>query len=163
MAEGKKREYKRETVERVFEELKERVMLVNYQGHIRKVKDVIVFGSFINTDKPKIHDLDVVFVLYPRDFSNQRLEHYISENRLFERRPFSNTSYFDITSYPFNEVYWFLKNGVGIISLHDECDIKAATYQKHIYLMKDGVYLFEPLECEGTGEKIEQIDPTDWW
>ena len=162
MAEGKKRLYKRETVEKIFNELRERVMFVNYNGHIQKVKDVIVFGSFINSDKSMVHDLDVLYVLYPRDHKNDRLERQIAANRMFERRPFSNVSYFELSYYPENEVYWYLKNKNGIISLHSGSDIKAAVYQKHVYLMKDGEYLYEPLECEGTGEKIEQTNPIEW-
>lgn len=154
MAEGKKRLYKRETIERIFNELHERVMYVNYEGHIRKVKDVIVFGSFVNTDKPMIHDLDVVYVLYESDFANRKIEETISWQRLDERRPFSYISWWDVTFYPENEIYWYLKNRQGIISLHGSLDLGAAVYQKHMYLMKDGVYYEKPLICEGTGIRI---------
>lgn len=66
----KKREYKRETVCNTLESLLERVQIMNgIQGNwddIRSfadVNDMIIFGSFVNSDKEKVHDLDICVTL----------------------------------------------------------------------------------------------------
>ena len=149
MAEGKKREYKRETVSKVYNELRERVRVVNEQNHILIVKDIIVFGSFINSNNPLIHDLDVCFITNKVDFYDKSI-HKISNERLSKRRPNTYFSFTDVLNYPVNEIIWYLKKKQGIISLHSIDDIDAAKYQKHIYLMKDSIFLENPLICYGT-------------
>ena len=122
MSESKQREYKRATVAKKLPELMRRVMQLNDESEhpdfVYKVEELIVFGSFVNTDNEKIHDLDIGIKLVPKDkyvhLSSEDLQH-ISYRRAVE----ANITDMILQSFWLEEeVLRYLKNKSGIYSFH---------------------------------------------
>ena len=66
MSELKKQLYKRETAADAAESLIDRIEAINNgtadYKYYNRIESVILFGSFVNNDKPRIHDLDVLVI-----------------------------------------------------------------------------------------------------
>ena len=112
MAEGKKRLYRRDTAKKSLLSFIEQTKKV-LDGDVDlpdKLVHVIVFGSYVNTDRDMIHDLDIgVIVRENRD----GWKDYI------DRHPeLSTGDWFSDLYLPQVMMIKFLKNGKGIISLH---------------------------------------------
>lgn len=150
MAEGKKRAYKRETCEQKICEFVERARQVNageadYQ-YYNRIRDIILFGSMVNTEKDTVHDVDLC-VKWTDD--RKLMRRFYEENAATVHAKFT-----DIVNALFAE--WFLtkrylKGRCGIFSVHCNAEEGAgifdiATADKHLYLMKDGVVNEKALE-----------------
>lgn len=63
MSESKKWLYKRATAAAAVRALIDRIEAINSgtadYPYYNKIESVILFGSFVNSDRPNIHDLDV--------------------------------------------------------------------------------------------------------
>lgn len=145
MSEGKKREYLRKTCKAKVEEFVKRAVEINTDKadyhYYNKIKDIILFGSLINTDRPKVHDIDLL-VIY--DYEHGLLEKFHKEH--YGR---FNDWFVDCDSERELRIM-YLKNKCGIFSVHgvscrngqfrdDDEEYLIATSDKHIYLMKDYV------------------------
>lgn len=150
MAEGKKRLFHRTSVEKAYQDLIKRVKNIKKQDLLGEVTDVIVFGSFVNSDLEQIHDLDVCF-LYKRNPNGISTKEY--ENLLVERiskiKPNSNYSFFEMLIYDHIEIERYLRNKSAILSVHGNDSLVVALFDKHIFLMKNGKVLDEPYVEEG--------------
>ncbi len=142
MAEGKKREYKRETCKKRLSDLVRRVDDINNGNadykYYNKVKDVILFGSLINTDKDKIHDIDL-YVIWD---DNRKLSTKFNK----ENSSIINEKFQDMISQLFGEWYLalrYIKGGCGIFSIHSNVSepidsmMKIVESDKHVYLVSD--------------------------
>ena len=90
MAEGKKKLYKRETVKKHLKELIERVKLFQSGEadlpYPDKIEELIIFGSYVNSDREKIHDLDIFLELNEDRSSWQSFaEIYLKGNSSYSR------------------------------------------------------------------------------
>ena len=66
MSETKAREYKRENCVEAVKELVTRAVEINtgkadYQ-YYNRIKEIILFGSLVNSDKEKVHDIDICLI-----------------------------------------------------------------------------------------------------
>jgi predicted nucleotidyltransferase len=112
---------KRTTAERYVELLRARAEQANRQEFAYKVSRLEVFGSFVNSDKEMLGDLDVWITLEKIDDDKGVDRHLrLSQKRinaaLQAGRQFRNMV--DETSWPMNEVILFLRSGTRKISLH---------------------------------------------
>lgn len=137
MSESKKVLYKREVCEGAIKGLCERALDINndkadykYYNHI---KDIILFGSLVNTDKDKVHDVDIAVF-----FENDR-----EKMQKFHKEHLGILS--DFISDMFSETILqerYLKGGKKVFSIHSNVHEREelrsiATSDRHIYLMKD--------------------------
>ena len=152
MAEGKKRLYRRDTVKRSLESFVEQAKKV-LDGDIDlpdKLIHAIVFGSFVNTDNDRVHDLDIGIVV--REHREKWMDYITKHPEL------STGDWFNDLYLPQIMMIKFLKNGKGIISIHyfteeefRDCEDyrRILTDSEHVYLVKDRKF------C---GEGLEQLD-----
>ncbi len=152
MAEGKKRLYKRETVQRT---------LVSFVKQVRKVIEgetdfpdklvnVIIFGSYVNSDDKMLHDLDVALVV--REERDQWKEYR-------RRHPEQATGdWFGDLILPHLMLLRFLQNGKRLLSINyctedefttDQGIRRVALGKKHVYLVKDGQLCEDSLKILG--------------
>lgn len=151
MAEGKKREYNRATCKERLRELLKRAEEINsdcadypYRNHI---ETIVLFGSLINTDKDKVHDIDI----YIQWDDNRMLmyEFYQKHYSVVARK------YHDLVDQMFGE--WlltksYLKNSCGIFSIHSNVDdgdaqiLPVVAADKYLVLMQDYKAHYEALE-----------------
>ena len=117
MAEGKKRLFKRETCTLELNELLNRVEQVNHDPYyLYYVKELIVFGSYVNTQNPKIHDLDIALNLEQK-CDNREFVMKKSSERV--RASNKSLSFLDTIYYCYIETAKYLQNRSHILSLHD--------------------------------------------
>lgn len=159
MAETKKRLYKRDTVERKLNELLRRVDEVNSGvgctgEYLYHVKRLVVFGSYLDATKDRVHDLDIGYELelkpkYARygykELSNARLD--TMPDRLYEA-----CGGFYRSIWPSEEVLRYLKNKSVIYSFHplnnaDERKIILGSRHKEVY----------NIEAAGEKERLHRI------
>lgn len=137
MSESKKKLYKRETCMQAVKELIVRAEEINADKadyhYYNKLKDVILFGSLVNTNNDKVHDIDIAAIQdnIPVQMHQFHLEH-----------PSLISDWFwDECSEWFCQRK-YLKNGRKMFSIHSNVmegkEIKdIATSDKHIYLVRD--------------------------
>ena len=143
MAETKGKLYSRKTIDKHYGDFTIQVEDFNGLGFPDKLMDVIVFGSYINTDNRKIHDLDigVRFEKHPELYEDFKKK--MKENQL---RKYSNKNFLEKLLIPYTEEIRFLKAGHGTISIHDiQYDEEAIFKDKHLYIMKDGKLIEDAL------------------
>jgi|GEM_PF-1559218 len=117
MAEGKKRLFKRETCTLELNELLNRVEQVNHSPYyLYYVKELIVFGSYVNTQNPKIHDLDIALDLEQK-CDNREFVMKKSSERV--RASGKSLSFVNTIYYCYIETAKYLQNRSHILSLHD--------------------------------------------
>jgi len=117
MAEGKKRLFKRETCTLELNELLNRAEQVNHDPYyLYYVKELIVFGSYVNTQNPKIHDLDIALDLEQKCDDREFVMKKSSER---VRASGKSLSFVDTIYYCYIETAKYLQNRSHILSLHD--------------------------------------------
>ena len=117
MAEGKKRLFKRETCTLELNELLNRVEQVNHSPYyLYYVKELIVFGSYVNTQNPKIHDLDIALDMEQKCDDREFVMKKSSER---VRASNKSLSFLDTIYYCYIETAKYLQNRSHILSLHD--------------------------------------------
>lgn len=140
MSETKKKEYTRETCTAAAKEVLQHALEINegkadYQ-YYNKVKELILFGSYVNSDKPSLHDLDVCFI---SDDDRVQMLRFYSEHPELQRK-FRDS----VTAY-FAEYYLrvsYLKGNRKMISIHSNVEEgdqirDIATSGKHLVLISD--------------------------
>lgn len=161
MPENKLKEFKRESVDRVYKEFIDRVkhIFVNREEHIDVIKYICVFGSYVNSDKPRIHDLDIVIDTHLRPgISTEDFRKYIIgiENKYFEEGKYISPH--DAIDYHRNEILVALRNNSKMISFHDVYDLNVALQDKHIWIVKDCKLIDNPVVEEGMNkEEIHKL------
>ena len=137
MSETKKKMYKRVAAAKAARELIPRIEAINNDNadyhYYNKIKDVILFGSFVNTDQDMVHDLDVCVV---HDDDRDLLDKFYRQHR---------GTFKNLLQDLFCELYLkqrFTKNGKSIYSLHSNVEegseiISIATSKEHVYLFRD--------------------------
>lgn len=145
MAEIKKRLYLRRTIDRHYSHFTIQVEDFNILNFPDKLMDVVIFGSYINTNNPKIHDLDigVRFEKHPELYDDYKKR--MSKKQLAK---YVNKSFLEQLYIPYLEEIRFLKAGYGTISIHDiQDDADAVFKDKHLYIMKDEEIIDEALSA----------------
>jgi len=143
MADSKKRLYSRETINKHYSDFIEQVKTYNEKGFPDKILDVVIFGSYINTNNPKMHDLDIgirfekhpeLYEDYKKKMSKEQLEKY------------ANRCFLDRLVIPHTEEIRFLKAKHGTISLYDiDYDKEYIFNDKHLYIVKNGELIEDAL------------------
>ena len=140
MAESKSKLYKRKTVEKKLNELLERISQLNEEiSHPEFtcfVDEMVAFGSYINTDNEKIHDLDIAIRLKLKPRYNNNIG--LASREAQQRAP-ENIDFLRKLCWSQEEVYQYLKNRCGIYSFHllDE-ERKIVESDIHKVLVKNG-------------------------
>ena len=138
MSESKKRLYKRETATLAAESLLDRIDEINngnadYQ-YYNRIKSVLLFGSFVNSNNPLIHDLDVLVI---HDDDRTLMGKFHSEHPgLFS----------DFVEDIYSEALMkerYLRNRKNIYSIHSNIHereseiLKIAMSDKHIFICRN--------------------------
>ncbi len=117
-----RQQFKRETATKTLENVLQKIKEVNRnKDFIYTITKAVLFGSYINSNKEKIGDLDIAIYLKLKDETKsepeQNYERYIkaSSNYL----PFILQFY-----YGKEEVFRYIKNNKRIVQLHDAVEIE---------------------------------------
>lgn len=149
MVKSKNREYKRDTVCKALEGFLQRCMELNsVEGDendirsFRNITDVTLFGSFVNSNKEKVHDLDIHIVWDLTDFAKS-LDSRERADMIYSLSPSGENMVI--------RVCWdqegcarFLKNRSPIIAMDSQDDINQLTGRK-VKIMENGQILFNNL------------------
>ena len=112
----KKKIYSRKTAKMVLKNIKKRIQEVNQNDEfIYKVNKAVLFGSYINSTKEKIGDLDIALYV---ELKNK----VISEEEQNFKRARNSNSYVPFILrfiYGKEEVFKYIKNRKQILELHD--------------------------------------------
>ena len=151
MAEGKKREYKRSTCMERLKELLLRAEDINADRadykYLNHIQEIILFGSLINTEKQKVHDIDIYVVW---DDDRNRSQEFNAEHAEIIKSKFSN-----MVDQLFGEYFLamrYLKGGCGIFSIHSNVEegnermLPIVKSDRHLYLMSDYRAHFEAID-----------------
>ena len=111
-----KKLYKRETAKRTLENLIKRIKEANGNDEfIYKITKAVLFGSYINSNKEKVGDLDIAIYIELKDKSKPELEQNM------ERASTSNSYVPFILKFIYGkeEVFKYIKDKKHILQLHD--------------------------------------------
>ena len=129
-AESKKREFNRAIAQKRCLEAVDRAILIN-EGKAERpflytVNELVVFGSLVNSDRPKVHDVDL-FVTWKQKLNFQ--DDYKAADKAWQdyTRKYAPDSlwndWYKVQSFPQTDVQRYLRGrGSGLISLHGELD-----------------------------------------
>lgn len=139
----KKKIYSRKTAKMVLKNIKKRIQEVNQNDEfIYKVNKAVLFGSYINSTKEKIGDLDIVLYV---ELKNK----VISEEEQNFKRARNSNSYVPFILrfiYGKEEVFKYIKNRKQILELHDgnkvDEDAKKLNVPNYIFFDKNEI-IFE--------------------
>jgi len=107
----------RSTAKKLLESIAQRAKEANDNpDFVYSVARIVVFGSYINTDKEKLGDLDVAVELVPR-YEGDDLAR--AEAEAFNRRGPQTYSIIDRLFFAHYEVERYLRNKSKCLSLHD--------------------------------------------
>ena len=139
----KKKIYSRKTAKMVLKNIKKRIQEVNQNDEfIYKVNKAVLFGSYINSTKEKIGDLDIALYV---ELKNK----VISEEEQNFKRARNSNSYVPFILrfiYGKEEVFKYIKNRKQILELHDgnkvDEDAKKLNVPNYIFFDKNEI-IFE--------------------
>ena len=139
----KKKIYSRKTAKMVLKNIKKRIQEVNQNDEfIYKVNKAVLFGSYINSTKEKIGDLDIALYV---ELKNK----VISEEEQNLKRARNSNSYVPFILrfiYGKEEVFKYIKNRKQILELHDgnkvDEDAKKLNVPNYIFFDKNEI-IFE--------------------
>lgn len=139
----KKKIYSRKTAKMVLKNIKKRIQEVNQNDEfIYKVNKAVLFGSYINSTKEKIGDLDIALYV---ELKNK----VISEEEQNFKRARNSNSYVPFILrfiYGKEEVFKYIKNRKQILELHDgnkvDKDAKKLNVPNYIFFDKNEI-IFE--------------------
>jgi predicted nucleotidyltransferase len=136
----KKRKYKRQTAEKALEMVKQKIIEVNDNSEFLYYIDrAILFGSYINSDKEYVGDLDIALYTTFKGKKSKELE--MNKKRAAEKDFQGNFVLSFI--YGKEEVAKYIRNGKQIISLHNgnqaEKNSKRHKEKNYIYWDKSEV------------------------
>lgn len=146
MAESKKREFNRAIAQKRCLEAIDRAILIN-EGKAERpflytVNELVVFGSLVNSDRPKVHDVDL-FVTWKQKLNFQ--DDYKAADKAWQdyTRKYAPDSlwndWYKVQSFPQTDVQRYLRGrGSGLISLHGELDRFAIDGSENYAVILDG-------------------------
>lgn len=146
MAESKKREFNRAIAQKRCLEAVDRAILIN-EGKAERpflytVNELVVFGSLVNSDRPKVHDVDL-FVTWKQKLNFQ--DDYKAADKAWQdyTRKYAPDSlwndWYKVQSFPQTDVQRYLRGrGSGLISLHGEFDRFAIDGGENYAVILDG-------------------------
>ena len=112
--------YKRSTCEKVLNEFMDRIEEVNNTDKfIYYVAKVVLFGSYINSDKEKLGDVDLAIYLDLKDKTKEETDQLWSR---YSQREYEYNHLMGIT-YARDEIIRALKKRSNILSIHDAGNI----------------------------------------
>lgn len=145
----KSREFKRKTVCKTLEDFLIRCEILktfkkdkNNALSYYNVKDVVVFGSFVNSDKEKVHDLDLNIVLEKSDLTKSMSREELAS--VAYRLAPDNCNMVLKVFWLSEAVYKYLKNKSPIISVNVE-DINQLSGRK-VKVIENGVLCLENIK-----------------
>ena len=108
--------YSRKTAKKVLENIVQRIKEVNKNKEfIYKVTKAVLFGSYINSNKEKIGDLDIAIYIELKDKSIPEFEQNFARAR-------TSLNYVPLILrfiYGKEEIYKYIKNRKRVLELHD--------------------------------------------
>ena len=108
--------YSRETAKVVLKNVIQKIQEANAnEEFIYRVKKAVLFGSYINSDKEKIGDLDIAIYLELKDKSKPEYE----QNFQRARTSLNYVPFILRFIYGKEEVFKYIKNKKRILELHD--------------------------------------------
>lgn len=146
MAESKKREFNRAIAQKRCLEAVDRAILIN-EGKAERpflytVNELVVFGSLVNSDRPKVHDVDL-FVTWKQKLNFQ--DDYKAADKAWQdyTRKYAPDSlwndWYKVQSFPQTDVQRYLRGrGSGLISLHGKLDRFAIDGGENYAVILDG-------------------------
>ena len=133
--------YSRETAKRALENVVQRIKEVNENKEfIYKITKAVLFGSYINSTKDKVGDLDIAVYVDLKDKSIPEVEQNIARARnSYNYIPFKLKFI-----YGKEEVFKYIKNKKRVLELHDgvKVDEDAKKYNEpisYIYFVNNTV------------------------
>lgn len=133
--------YSRETAKRVLENVVQRIKEVNENKEfIYKITKAVLFGSYINSTKDKVGDLDIAVYVDLKDKSIPEVEQNIAR----ARNSYNYIPFILKFIYGKEEVFKYIKNKKRVLELHDgvKVDEDAKKYNEpisYIYFDKNKV------------------------
>lgn len=133
--------YSRETAKRVLENVVQRIKEVNENKEfIYKITKAVLFGSYINSTKDKVGDLDIALYAELKDKSIPEVEQNIAR----ARNSYNYIPFILKFIYGKEEVFKYIKNKKRVLELHDgvKVDEDAKKYNEpisYIYFDKNKV------------------------
>lgn len=130
--------YSRATAEKVLENILKRINEVNTNKEfIYKITKAVVFGSYINSNKEKLGDLDIALYIKLKDSTkSEYMQNYTQSKKSNKYVPFLLESI-----YGKEEVFKFIKNRKRVLQLHD--GVKAEADAKYHNEPKCYIYVDE--------------------
>jgi predicted nucleotidyltransferase len=114
----RKRRFKRKTADAALKMVKRRIAQANRNADfIYRIDKAVAFGSYINSDKEYVGDLDIA--VYYSFKGKAAIESLPEANRKRASQMGFKGSFLESVYYGIIEVFRYLKNGKQIISLHD--------------------------------------------
>lgn len=108
--------YSRETAKKVLENVVQRIEKVNKNKEfIYKITKAVLFGSYINSNKEKIGDLDIAIYIELKDKSISEFE----QNFARARTSLNYVPFILRFIYGKEEIYKYIKNRKRVLELHD--------------------------------------------
>lgn len=133
--------YSRETAKRALENVVQRIKEVNENKEfIYKITKAVLFGSYINSTKDKVGDLDIALYAELKDKSIPEVEQNIAR----ARNSYNYIPFILKFIYGKEEVFKYIKNKKRVLELHDgvKVDEDAKKYNEpisYIYFDKNKV------------------------
>lgn len=145
MSEGKKAEFRRDTCKEKLKGFLQRAVDINTgkadYKYYNRIKEIVLFGSLVNTDKEKVHDIDLLVIW---DDDRELGERFHEEHPYIFR---------DWLKDMFSEWYSaekYLRGGAKVFSIHSNVVEGKRIYDivnsdKHIILASDHNVIFANL------------------
>lgn len=108
--------YSRKTAKKVLENVIQRIIEVNAKKEfIYRIEKAVVFGSYINSKKEKIGDLDVAIYLELKDKSKEEME----QNFVRASISLNYVPFIFRFIYGKEEIFRYIKDKKRVLELHD--------------------------------------------
>lgn len=149
MGETKSVEYSRKAANKTFYALVERckqlVQNPEPTNFIKEVETLSIFGSYVNSDKEKVHDIDVYVKLRT---AKAYLKYTEQEVASFAYERCINSGKYDrygcfAYDYITDELVAFLKAKSRILSIHTSVDPHILTNREVLEVIKDGTFVYD--------------------
>ena len=114
---SKNRPIRRETADRLLQGLQQRILEINSDdSYAFVVERAVVFGSYVNTDRDILGDLDIGVLLSDR-FGDDETVQDMAEERA--RGRYRGKRWVEEVIWPQTEILRYLRNGSPHISIHN--------------------------------------------
>jgi len=116
MKEETKKVFSRETAKKALENVKLKIKEANErEDFIYRIKKAVLFGSYINSDKEKVGDIDIAIYIDLKD----KITPEVEQNYIRSKQSGKEMPYVARLFYGKEEVSKFIKDRKAVIELHD--------------------------------------------